>query len=182
MIVDTLPFTDDEARQRHYLRLRARGCPHEKAVEIAGGRYGGHPIGVVDDRFCSQSNDGFSDDFSRRLCKANAAAAGIETAGKVYVPGLASKGKGVGRDPRAWTDGSRSEVKKFCEQNHCNAEGAVNFSGPPAPPEERPKRYEVCDELAHQHVETQCAQEDRKPDKKTRKKLFEDAKNRLSGA
>lgn len=57
--------------------------------------------------------------------------AGVSTAGKVYISGLAE----FPGDPRAWVDG-RGDLKRICEEKGYGCKGAVNVEPVKTEPEE----------------------------------------------
>jgi len=181
-VAEALPFAHDRGKLKHYHRLRRRGCPHHKAVEIAGGPFGGMHQGVMFDSCFPAGADGFTDNTSRQICKRNAEAAGISTAGKVYQAGLAREGMGNGKDPRAWTDGTRSEIKKFCDENGCTSEGRVHYEGKPLDkPSHHDKPYQVAEKYVQEEVVRQCELEEVRPAPAKLEQMADDARTKLSG-
>ena len=81
-------------KERHYRLLRRRGFPEEHARRLATGLFIGLGL-VTNTAFVAGRDDGFGkDDRGRRRAYANARAAGINPAGKIYSPQLARPGMG----------------------------------------------------------------------------------------
>lgn len=77
-----------------------------------------------------QLGDGFATDYVRRMAYARAKAAGISTAGKIYMPSLAdTRGHA---DPDAWIPHSdfRSRVADVCRERGHSCNGTVNVASP----------------------------------------------------
>ncbi len=121
------------AKERHYKLLIGRGFKHEDAERLAHGKF---QANIQTDATFAAGLDkvGVMADPSTRkhhLDKANAA--GVSTAGKVYMSQLASEPG----DPRAWVSqmDAKSEIKKRCIDKGWGCEGGVSV---PVPTDEPP--------------------------------------------
>lgn len=74
-----------------------------------------------------------------------ALAAGVNPAGKVYLPSLASR-RG---DPEAWVSG-RGDVLRVCRNRGWSVEGAVSYAAPETEIEEKP--YRLADDIVEEHA------------------------------
>jgi hypothetical protein len=85
-------------------------------------------IGTDTQMFLSKTDDGFGgDDMSRKIAKQKAAAAGVSTVGKTFVPGLCRHK--VPYDPGAWVN-DKAEVVKKAEKLGRNVEGGIKHFTP----------------------------------------------------
>lgn len=115
-----------------YMAAKKAGESENMAVIIAmrtppGTRYTERAFmeGRAHNPFGSQS------DLLNRVAIADANEAGISTAGKVFMGGLAD-GR-MFRDPMAWVSGY-DDVKRVCAMRGRSCEGAVNYRAPDMPP------------------------------------------------
>ena len=144
-----VPLDVQQAGQRAvvmYESLLSQGYGHKWAEMCALQQ----PPGVrgTDRMFMERrSNQEWLDDMppnqARRILQ-DAKAAGISTAGKFYMSGLADK-RGPG-DPEAWVD-SIADVKRVAEKRNLTVTGAVEHKGTPVPP---PKTKPLSERLARE--------------------------------
>lgn len=128
MTTETYPLvSNDQDRQAFYERLRDKGESHPIA-EICALQQSPKPKGG--DRAFWEGhlgNHGFDEkDPSMPEILAEAKRAGIPTAGKIYVGGLAD-GRG-GADPLAWVSDT-SDVKYVAKKRRKAVKGVINFRG-----------------------------------------------------
>jgi hypothetical protein len=87
---------------------------------------------------------------AQRLIR-EAKSAGISTAGRFYMSGIADK-RGA-RDPKAWV-GSRDDVLKVCKERSLAIRGTINYDpGESAPP----KRVDLAPRLVNELVKKELA-------------------------
>jgi len=85
-------------------------------------------IGTDTQLFLSKSDDGFgNDNAGRQAAKKKAAAAGVPTAGKTFVPGLCRRK--VPYDPSAWVSDKAEVVAKAEKLGRC-VEGSISHHTP----------------------------------------------------
>lgn len=89
--------------------------------------------------------DDMPPDQAKRILR-DAKAAGISTAGKFYMSGLADK-RGAA-DPEAWVD-SVADVKKVAAKRNLTVNGAVTHQGTPMPP---PKTKPLSERLTREMI------------------------------
>jgi len=172
------------AKERHYRLLVRRGFPEQHARRLATGLFIG--IGLVtDSTFMANRDDGFGkDERSRKVAYANARRLGIDTAGKSWFPGLARKGKGLGRDPDAWVGQKegRGHIKKVCEKRNWNCEGSVNHKMRLDGPGPGDKPYTPAEDIVQRKVDDIVEKEhEGHITPKKRKELTEKTRTTLAG-
>lgn len=111
-----------------------------------------------------KTNQQWLDDMPAKQAKrilAEAKRAGISTAGKFYMSGLADK-RGH-KDPDAWVD-SVADVKRVARKRNLTVRGAVEHEGIPMPP---PPPKPLSDRLANEMIRSELQ---KNPALKTKKK------------
>lgn len=138
--------SNDPAIQAEYEAMRDEGTCHNLAAIFATRR---GPAIVSDREFLHGHCNGSQfektphvGDFYRKEAKR----AGVDTAGKVYLEGLAA----FAGDPEAWV-GGRSDVKRVVEKRGWSCEGSVNVKAPPRLKEHEP--VDLADDIVDNEVE-----------------------------
>jgi hypothetical protein len=147
--VEVPVISTNPAVQAHYEACRARGTSHSLAEMFALGK---PPMSDSDREFLEgrggcydqfEGNDFLGDFYGRQAKKA-----GVDTAGAVYLSGLAS----YPGDPRAWVRG-KGDVKKLCEERGYSARGAVNATGRQVEPRRVALAEDIVDGLVEKRLE-----------------------------
>jgi hypothetical protein len=171
-------LNDPEVR-RHYEQLIRSGMPEKHARRLCHGKWQGLALNT-DTTFFAGRGDGFHGDtpasnFTRKMAKRRAEAAGVNITGKHYFPSLADSPM----DPKAWVD-SRSDLARLANERGVGIEGAGIKVDCPEPPPEEDKPYEVANDIVAKRVaETESEVGGLSP--RERGELFMETKERLSG-
>lgn len=134
----------DPGVQAHYEACRREGTSHALAEMFALAQ---PPMSNTDREFLEGHCNGRQFEKTPQigdLYRRQAAAAGVDPTGKVYVSGLAR----FPGDPHAWV-GGRGDVAATCEANGWACRGSVTVKGEPPPPVE----VGVADDLVAEHAE-----------------------------
>jgi len=105
-------------------------------------------------------NQQWLDDMPKKQAKtilADAKSAGIDTAGKVYMGGLAD-GR-AHKDPMAWVD-STADILKVAKARNLTVEGAVTHRGIPMPPKRQVLNENIVNEELPRYRKTNPGKKD----------------------
>lgn len=146
-----LPFDIQNAgrdAQDHYIKMVEAGqsprFAEMCALQVAPGTRGTDRA-FMQGRYNGQFFDSMPAPLARRLLR-EARAAGINTAGKFYMGGLADKRGHM--DPAAWID-SVADIKRVAQERDLHVTGIVEHTPPEKPP---PKSVDISADILREHV------------------------------